>query len=365
MPRTVATENPGVEVRRYLRHWANVEHLAAEVQSRHPGTTAEKRRRKARDISASIAQAIELLEAASTASLLTKPLPLFYAAEALGKAVCILADPSLEGGDFKSHGLRGVKSRRYVVRTLTCAVNPPGSDVWSRLLAHCNNDWVQISLAVDGVGQVIDKLDEHPNQQPRQGSQLILGELARHLPELAEDLPAAKWGHPYVVHVSSSTIQTRLGGQNGPPASATVQITLRHAHNQTTREMILGQETPRGHLRGYVRGQDVLDVVNYYFAHAQTLDDVPFPPLRLDIFGELYMDFCREKVVLGELPIYYASLFILSDAVRYQGQWRRLLDDHPEEAVLIDRFLDIAIRKLPNLALNALARGVHLFKVGR
>lgn len=76
------------------------------------------------------------------------------------------------------------------------------------------------------------------------------------------------------------------------------------------------------------------------------------------------MDFGRGRVSLAELPIYYASLFILSDMVRYQGQWKRLLDDHPQEAVLVDRFLDIATRKVPNLVLNELSRTLYLFKQG-
>jgi len=141
VPRVITTENPGVEVRRYLRHWSNTDHLEQEIQARHSGTVAEKRRRKARDISATVSQGIELLEAATLASLLTKPLPLFYAAEALAKAMAMIRDPSLEGADFKAHGLRGVKKRRYFIRTLSCEVVGPGSDVWSRLVALSNADW--------------------------------------------------------------------------------------------------------------------------------------------------------------------------------------------------------------------------------
>lgn len=85
------------------------------------------------------------------------------------------------------------------------------------------------------------------------------------------------------------------------------------------------------------------------------------PPMRMSIFGELYWDLAPSPVA-PELLIYYASLFILVDVVRYQGQWRRLIDDHPEEAILVDRFLDLAIRKLPNLTLNELANDLYLFK---
>jgi hypothetical protein len=38
-----------------------------------------------------------------------------------------------------------------------------------------------------------------------------------------------------------------------------------------------------------------------------------------------------------------------------------LLADHPHEEVLVDRFLDVATRKLPNLALNHLTGMVHVF----
>lgn len=45
--------------------------------------------------------------------------------------------------------------------------------------------------------------------------------------------------------------------------------------------------------------------------------------------------------------------------------WKRLLDDHPAEAILIDRLLDIMIRKLPNLFINELEDRVVLFKFAR
>jgi hypothetical protein len=361
MPRTITTENPGREVRRYLRHWANVERLDEQVRLRHPGTDAERRRRKARDISASVAQGIELLETASASSLLTKPLSLFYAVEALSKAVCILLDPALEGTSFRTHGLSGIQRRRYFVRTLSCRVNNPGPDVWSRLVANVPADLVPLSMTIDNVPQTNDLRGWLPTPPPRTATELILSDLLRHLPELAEDVAAVQWGHPYAVHAVTYNVRFATVAI---AQSATVQIMFRHAHNQETRQMIVDHERPRGHLRGHTRGQDLLDVIGYSAA-ATTLDEIASAPIRSDIFGEPYMDFCSERIVLAELPIYFAALFILADAVRYQGQWGRLLDDHPDEAVVIDRFLDIATRKVPNLALNELAGAVHLFRVGR
>ena len=294
---------------------------------------------------------------------MTKPLPLFYAAEALTKAICVLSDAALEGESFRAHGLRGDKARRYVIRTLRCRTAPPGSDVWSRLLTLANFDLYTFEEVVDGAGQV-GTLAGNFGVPPAPETELSLGDLLRHVPELAEDLTSAGWAHPYVVHARNLVARRNTGVPGGPPARVTIELVLRHAHNPATRDMIMAHVAPRGFLRNYTQRRDVLDILDY-FANGSGPDEVSLPPMRLDIFGDTYMDFCRERAWLAELPIYYAALFILSDVVRYQGQWHRLLNDHPEEEVLIDRFLDIAIRKLPNLALNHLAGEVYLFKIGR
>ena len=359
MPRVISTENPGADVRRYLRRWSNTSHLEQQIQARHPGTAAEKRRRKARDISATVSQGIELLETAAAASVLTKPLPLFYAAEAFVKAASMMSDPTLEATDFRAHGLRGVKAQRYFIRTLSCQVANPGSDVWSRLTQLLNGDWTRLTLTRDGEGSINDYLTPRPGPPPPPATELVLGELLRHIPELAEDLPSASFSHPYVVHVRDMTVIETTA----PVPTAHVTFTLRHAHNAATKQMLIEHEGPRGYLRSHTRTGDRLDVL-FYSAVANTLTMITRAPPVEDIFGELYSDFARSRQHLSEFATYYAALFILADAVRYQGQWTRLLDEHPSEAVLIERFMEIALRKLPNLTLNHLDQGVYLFKVG-
>jgi hypothetical protein len=148
------------------------------------------------------------------------------------------------------------------------------------------------------------------------------------------------------------------------PHLATASFTLRHAHNPDAKQMILDHESAAGYLHNHNRTRDVLDVFSYS-VNAPTLVEIKKPFALCDYFGELYYDFTRTPTPLAEFPTYYAALFILSDVVRYQGQWKRLVDERQKEAVLVDRFLDTAIRKLPNLTLNELGQQVHLFKVGR
>lgn len=105
-----------------------------------------------------------------------------------------------------------------------------------------------------------------------------------------------------------------------------------------------------------------MDVIEYHGAGV-SLD---VPPLRMDVFGDIYVDMRGTRTELSEPLIYLAALHILSHAVRYTAeQWKRLLDDHPREAIVIDRFLDIVIRKLPNLVLNQLSGDIYLFRFAR
>jgi len=115
-------------------------------------------------------------------------------------------------------------------------------------------------------------------------------------------------------------------------------------------------------LHGFVRGFDSLDVIEYSATSGASEINAPSP--RCDTFGSLYMNFARPNAQLGEILIYLAALFILSDVVRYQvDQWARLLDDHPDEAIVVERFLDLAARKVPNLALSELERDFFEFRV--
>jgi hypothetical protein len=150
MPKIVTTENPSREAARYLRHYTHAEFVESRIAALHAALTPSQRRKKARDAALSIRQGLEYLESAASSSVLTRPLPLFYAAENFGKALAIVQDASLQSSDFKAHGLSGDKARRNSVRNLICTVRRPGSDVWSRVFAVANGDRVKLDVTHNG-----------------------------------------------------------------------------------------------------------------------------------------------------------------------------------------------------------------------
>jgi hypothetical protein len=188
-----------------------------------------------------------------------------------------------------------------------------------------------------------------------QGTVLQLGELLRSVPELIEDLRNAGWETPYVVHVPSYSFRTKTG----PPPTMERRMTLRHGHDAATKNLILSRHGTR--LRTFELVEDRLDTLRY---QGRTNDVQSLPAMRMDIFGESYFDLNQTRLDLAEPVINLVSLFILSSAARYEpGQWQRLLESRPAEAILVDRLLDLGIRKIPNLVLNTLHDEIFRFRL--
>ncbi len=260
--------------------------------------------------------------------------------------------PGLSPRQFRLHGLTGDRAARTTIRNISCRIQPPGRDVWSHVLPLLNIEYVPQTIIQAG------NPGSHTLVQPirfrpiRPGTRLPIGWMLRQLPEVADDVFAASWGHSFEVHAPMLNI-TPPGNSGG---NGTAFLRLRHGHRTAIREMIQRREGVE--LRSFVRGTERMDIVDY---RCDRLDVARMPFRRADVFGQTYIDFTPTRTILSELLVYLVALFALSDAVRYTDRWKSLLDARVSESILIDRFLDIATRKLPNLVLNQLHRDCYLF----
>ena len=152
-PQSITTENPSRDVRRFLQHWSDEDFVGERLSARFSSLPAATRRTKARTVAGTVSQALEYLAAAEGTPLFTKPLPMFYAAENLAKAVAISKTASLMSSDFKTHGIAGDDAKRYSIRNLRCKVGKPGKDTWSHFFRVANADSVVLQRSVDGAGQ--------------------------------------------------------------------------------------------------------------------------------------------------------------------------------------------------------------------
>ncbi len=214
MPRYIVTEEPSKDVRRYLRHWTDEGFAQEAIARRHPRLAAERRRAKARTISFTVAQGLEYLDSADGSSMLTRPLPLFYASENFAKAFSVLADAGSFAADFKAHGLTSDQKRRYSIANLRATIAGPGRDVWSRFARLANVNSLAIEFTLDGQSVIGERSWQYAPPSP--GYSLLLGDLLRHLPEIADDVRTARWGS--LVHRQSVQLQHR-GQHPGHPAN--------------------------------------------------------------------------------------------------------------------------------------------------
>jgi hypothetical protein len=277
---------------------------------------------------------------------------MFYGAENLARAACICRDANLT-----ADGLSGERDiKRNSIRNLACKVQHPGKDVWSHVyrLLSCDRYRLQKNVA-GGASQIVEHHNPYQNPPLRPPRELSLGELLRHLPEVSDDVELAGWGVSYMVRADSIFIQEKAGSGE----QHVLNFDLRHRRQPKVIALIEARENSL--LRKCIRKAEVLDVYEYR-ANLPTR----VPTIRSDVFGELHMDLSPDRRGMGEIPTYLAALFILSDVVRYQADnWLRLLGDHPAEEIVIDRFLDLAGRKFPNLILNELHSEISEFKLAR
>jgi YaaC-like Protein len=357
MARIITTENPSVDVRRFLRHWADKSFVDDRLREQHSGLNTDRRRTKSRQIARLVLQGLEFLNSADSSTVLTKPLTMFYGAENLARAACICRDVNLTADGLRAHGLGGERDiQRNSIRNLACKVQHPGKDVWSHVYRSLSCDRYRLKHHVSGgAAQVMDYHNPYANPSLRPPKELSFGELLRHLPETADDVELAGWGVSYMVRADSMFIRTSHGAEE----KQVLNFDLRHGRRPKVIELIDARENSL--LRKCTSNAEVLDVYEY----SASLP-VPVPTIRPDVFGELYMDLSPERNTMGEVPTYLAALFILSDVVRYQADnWLRLLADHPAEEIVVDRFLDLAGRKFPNLILNELHKEISEFKLAR
>ena len=355
----VTTENPGKEARRFLRHWTIPTFVEEQLEVQHQGLSREKCRTKARQISRSVHQGLELLSNADVSPPATKPLALFYSVENLFKAACICRDRDLVSEGLRSHGLGGEREiRRNSIKNLACHIRAPGKDVWSHVFHAFNSDRFQLPIQYAKKGRGLqDQVNRHGTPPLQPPAQLQFGELLRHLPEFGDDLEFASWGSSFMVKAEGLVFRIRPG----PPEKREASFTLRHGHRPGLKQLI---ESREGNLlRGYSQVEHAFDTVKFQRSSAKS--GFWFPDLRVDVFQNHYCDLSMVRRRLGELPAYLGALFVLSDVVRYQAEhWLRLLDDRPGEGLLVEHFLDIASRKVPNLVLNELHQQLFIFEPG-
>ncbi|HEU4963570.1 MAG TPA: YaaC family protein [Bacilli bacterium] len=289
-----------------------------------------------------IKQAREYYRAAEHCDILTKPLLLYYGMMALGKALITTCDPEYPSTtSVLKHGLSTRKLKREQYSFI--------------------EDEVRVQK--DGLFNVLHRTLQGPEIE--NGTRYRMKELLAVIPELI---------HPY----------RRLYGE---PAVCTLEeVAGSETAGETAEEALLRRawHLPRAFVAGVEKTkEEFLELLNRHggerarFSFPEEMDeegvlrvhlegevDHRFPLMLHDFSGQPYLRMPHQgDLVLPEVSVHFMIMFVLGMLCRYETErWgEMILTFSSHDTFLINEFLNVSMRKFPNLILDRLCRERNIF----
>jgi len=274
-------------------------------------------------------QAREYYHAAESCHILTKPLLLYYGMMALGKALITSRDPEYPSTtSVLRHGLstRKLKRDEYLFA----------------------DDEVRVQK--DGIFNVLHATLCGPPFENQQ--RFRMKDLLAVIPEL---LPAYRrlYGDPQVAQVEVC--------RGGSCRSWLVPRSFAASGDRTKEELL---DLLNRHARDHLRFTFASDERPGMF-HLEVAGEGEGHPLILyDFAGQPHLRFPHEgDLVLPEITVHYMIMFVLGMLCRYETErWgEMILTFSSHDTFLINEFLNVSMRKFPNLILDELTGEQTIF----
>ncbi|MCK4529403.1 hypothetical protein KAW18_18720 [candidate division WOR-3 bacterium] len=330
------TETPMVEMwhhLRYLRSPSNVYNLlSGKITSNRKEKYAESKElhQRSYEISACIRQADEYYQSAETVGLATQPLLQFYGAQALAKAVILSNDSDICLSNLKYHGLSTRASTAHAQYQEKL-----------RMYSNDTSSWeVEKEFAVTNKGVFPSLCRSIGDHVPKNGEVLIFKDLVRIIPDIARVFHRHYGESSHCFYLS---IEPKMGG-NGY-----FEV---HFSKSEDREEIR---------RSFPEFESNFEVVTtetvYSFRSTKKLKELPtFGVVEKGTVAGKYFVRPHDCGIHKSLSVLYASMFILSNVVRYKPSfWMRVIEgEHSGSASIVEALCNLAKRRLPNDALEAI-----------
>jgi len=330
------TETPTIEMwrhLRYLRSPLNVFNLlSGKIKSNRveKWPESEKLKETSYEIAACIRQADEYYQSANAVGLATYPLLQFYGAQALAKAVILSNDPDQSLSNLKFHGLI---SRPSSI----------GTDLRKKLEEYVNNpsSWElekEFAVVRDGVFPSLCRSIK--DGVPSNGAALTFKDLIRCVADLSE---------VFKRHYSEPSHCFYLYRRPATDAQGKLEVLF---HSREHLQHIRGVFPEFDHNFEEVRTESYCGFKS--IEKGKELTNLPTVEK-----GTVAGDYLVRPLDCGihrSLSKLYASLFILSNVVRYKPAfWMRLIEgERSGSSSIAEALCNCAKRRLPNDALEAI-----------
>lgn len=330
------TETPMVEMWRHLRYLRSPLNvfglLSGKIKSNREEklSESEELKRRSYEIAACIRQADEYYQSAEAVGLATHPLLQFYGAQALAKAVILSNDSNLSLSDLKYHGLSSRASKA-------------GKDHREKLQGYLNNPslWElekEFAITRDGVFPSLCRSIK--DNVPANGTILTFKNLIRCIPDLSE---------VFKRHYNGSSHCFYLYREPTINAQGKLEVLF------SERELL---EDIRRAFPEFDHNFEELRESSYCgFRSLETVKEIKTTgKIEKGTVAGKYLVRPLDCGIHRSLSILYASLFILSNVVRYKPAfWMRLIEgEQSGSSSIAEALCNHAKRRLPNDVLEAI-----------
>lgn len=321
--------------------------------------------KRANLINLCLRQGKEYYQTSKEATVLTKPLLLFYGMLNLSKALILLRKPSVTPDNFQYHGLTtkpkngSPPATRRSLMPLWCRVS---GGVFPQLL-RCGTKERYNMRATTGLRQVIiDKTTQYPRQpQLAEENVYCVSEIIAVIPELFQLVLDHTKIQPRMAQIHDFWFIQTEPGRTSPTQHPAARLTIRHDRQERIKETVRSFDK-RQILKDWKLKEDYLNTFRYEIHSTQ--NTFHHPDIRETLFGEQFGLFdSRRKMKLPEIIMHYLLMFILGTAARYiPDLWCRVMEKKVNERIIVETFLNTSEIKFPLLLLRELRDELIYFR---
>jgi len=318
---------------------------------------------KAHQIASCLRQAREYYQAANQATILTRPVLLYYGMLNLCNALILSNKPGVSLPDFPRHGVHLVRPvSRNSLLSLSCETHSEREEsTFKHLLEVATKDRYSVSPIIDWQEVETEYEDEYSKQLSIAVNETYrVDELIVVIPEL------------FQLVLETTTLQPQMAPVVGfywhetaekglPPRDVSARLWIKHDRNAKVKKLIQSFQK-RQHLADWQLVGDEFDVFKYQIVKER--ETFHYPDVRETILGEPFAMFItKEKAWLSEIICHFLLMFIFGSAARYAPDvWCKLMDEKVDERAIVEMFSQVAQVKLPLLVLRELRGELVYFR---
>ncbi len=329
------TETPLAEMwhhLRYLRSPSNVNNLlSGKIKSNREEKwpESEELKRRSYEIASCIRQADEYYQSAETVGLATQPLLQFYGSQALAKAVILSSNSKIWLSQLKYHGLstRASSARpEYRTKLQEYSDSPSSWEVEKEFAVTKGGVFPSLCRSIGG-------------HVPENRVVLVFKDLVRIIPDLAKIFRR---------HYGETSHYFYLYREPEKDAEKRFEVLFSNSEDLEDIRSVFPKFDSDF--------EEVRNGGGHGFKSVKNLNEFPtFGVVKKGTVAGKYFVRPLDCGIHKSLSIFYASIFILSNVVRYKPAfWMRVIEgEHSGSASIVEALCNLAKRRVPNDVLEA------------